>query len=51
MKEFYSFEEFQKDIKSLTDEIKKYNPDCLVAIARGGLTSVSYTHLTLPTIA
>jgi xanthine phosphoribosyltransferase len=38
MKEFYSFKEFQKDIKSLTNEIKKYNPDCLVAIARGGLT-------------
>jgi xanthine phosphoribosyltransferase len=38
MKEFYSYEEFQKDIKSLTNEIKKYNPDCLVAIARGGLT-------------
>jgi xanthine phosphoribosyltransferase len=38
MKEFYSYEEFQKDIKSLTNEIRKYNPDCLVAIARGGLT-------------
>jgi xanthine phosphoribosyltransferase len=38
MKEFYSFKEFQKDIDILSSAIKKYNPDCLVAIARGGLT-------------
>jgi len=38
MRYFYSFEEFQTDINYLAKEIKKYNPDCLVAIARGGLT-------------
>jgi xanthine phosphoribosyltransferase len=38
MKEFYSYEEFKKDVNILSEKIKKYNPDCLVAIARGGLT-------------
>jgi xanthine phosphoribosyltransferase len=38
MKKFYSFEEFKKDVNILSEKIKKYNPDCLVAIARGGLT-------------
>ncbi len=35
---FYSYEEFAKDSKLLADKIKVYNPDALIAIARGGLT-------------
>ncbi len=35
---FYSYEEFAKDSKLLADKIKSYNPDALIAIARGGLT-------------
>jgi len=34
----YKYEEFKKDVEILSIEIKNYNPDCLVAIARGGLT-------------
>jgi xanthine phosphoribosyltransferase len=34
----YNFTEFKKDIKTLSKQIKEYNPECLVAIARGGLT-------------
>jgi xanthine phosphoribosyltransferase len=38
MKTYYNFEEFRGDIKLLSKQIKEYNPDCLVPIARGGLT-------------
>ena len=38
MKTHYNFEEFREDIKLLSKQIKEYNPDCLVPIARGGLT-------------
>jgi hypoxanthine phosphoribosyltransferase len=38
MKEFYSYEEFKKDVNILSKDIKEYNPDCLIGIARGGLT-------------
>ena len=38
MKTYYNFEEFREDIKLLSKQIKEYNPDCLVPIARGGLT-------------
>jgi len=38
MKKIYNYEEFREDVKVLSKEIKKYDPDCLVAIARGGLT-------------
>jgi len=38
MKYYYKYEEFKKDVEILSSEIKNYNPDCLVAIARGGLT-------------
>jgi len=38
MKKMYNYEEFREDVKVLGKEIKEYNPDCLVAIARGGLT-------------
>jgi len=37
-KYYYNYEEFKKDLEILGNEIKKYNPDCLVTIARGGLT-------------
>ncbi len=36
---FYSFDEFHSDVKALSREVRdKYNPDVLLAIARGGLT-------------
>ncbi len=38
MKYFYTYEEFLKDLDKLEKEIKKFNPDSLVPIARGGLT-------------
>ena len=37
-KYYYSYEEFLKDIKELNKKIDKFNPDTLLAIARGGLT-------------
>jgi len=37
-KEYYGYEQFIKDCKSLLPQLKQYNPDALVAIARGGLT-------------
>lgn len=37
-KYYYSYEEFVQDSKDLANQIKSYNPDTLVAIARGGLT-------------
>ena len=37
-KEYYSYQEFLKDLKILFVQIKRYNPDTLLAIARGGLT-------------
>ena len=38
MKTFYNYDNFLDDVKILSKKIKNYNPDCLVAIARGGLT-------------
>ena len=38
MKCFYTYEEFIKDIETLENEIKKFNPDTFLAIARGGMT-------------
>jgi len=38
MKKFYSFEEFIKDLDKLTKDISSFAPDCLLAIARGGMT-------------
>ena len=38
MKYYYTYEEFVKDIKTLEKEIKKFAPDTLLAIARGGMT-------------
>jgi xanthine phosphoribosyltransferase len=38
LKCFYTYEEFIKDIETLENEIKKFNPDTFLAIARGGMT-------------
>lgn len=36
---FYSYEEFKEDVKILAKEIKEdFNPDALLAIARGGMS-------------
>lgn len=35
---YYSYENFVKDVKSLVQMSKEYNPDTIVAIARGGVT-------------
>lgn len=35
---FYSYEEFQVDVNKLAKEIKGYEPDVILAIARGGMT-------------
>jgi xanthine phosphoribosyltransferase len=35
---FYSYEEFKIDVNMLAKEIKKYEPDVILAIARGGMT-------------
>jgi len=37
-KYYYNYDEFLKDCKTLLPQIKIYNPDAIVAIARGGLT-------------
>jgi xanthine phosphoribosyltransferase len=38
IKQYYSYEDFLKDCKTILPQIKKYNPDAIVAIARGGLS-------------
>ena len=35
---FYSYSEFQIDVNMLAKEIKVYEPDVILAIARGGMT-------------
>ena len=35
---FYSYDEFLVDVNMLAKEIKGYNPDVILAIARGGMT-------------
>lgn len=35
---FYSYEEFKTDVNLLAHEIKPYNPDVILAVARGGMT-------------
>jgi len=37
-KYYYGYDEFLRDVKSLHQAIKEYDPDTLLAIARGGLT-------------
>ncbi len=36
--QFYSFEEFNKDVEVMAKELKEYGCDTIVAIARGGMT-------------
>jgi xanthine phosphoribosyltransferase len=36
-KQYYSYNECLEDCAILLPQIRKYNPDCLVSIARGGL--------------
>jgi xanthine phosphoribosyltransferase len=42
LKYYYTYEEFVKDIKTLEKEIKKFAPDTLLAIARGGMSLVHF---------
>jgi xanthine phosphoribosyltransferase len=35
---FYSYEEFKVDVNLLAHDIKPYNPDVILAVARGGMT-------------
>ena len=35
---FYSYDEFKIDVNILAKEIKRYNPDVILAVARGGMT-------------
>ncbi|WP_456470451.1 phosphoribosyltransferase [Caminibacter sp.] len=37
-KYYYKYDEFMNDLKVLEPQIKEYNPDTLLAIARGGMT-------------
>ena len=41
-KVFYSCEDFRNDSKKLAIEVKSYNPEVIVAIARGGLSLAQY---------
>jgi len=36
-KRYYSYEEFKDDIKAIYEESREFNPDTILAIARGGL--------------
>jgi len=38
IKQYYGYDECLKDCKELLPQLKAYNPDAIVAIARGGLT-------------
>lgn len=38
MKQYYSYEAFKKDTLTLLEEIKSFNPQSIVGIARGGLS-------------
>ncbi|MCF6330377.1 MAG: phosphoribosyltransferase [Sulfurimonas sp.] len=35
---YYSYENFKQDTNKLIEQAREYNPDAIVAIARGGLT-------------
>lgn len=35
---YYNYEHFRQDTNELINKVKEYNPDAIVAIARGGLT-------------
>jgi xanthine phosphoribosyltransferase len=38
LKQYYSYEEFRRDTNSLLQEVKSFQPEAIVGIARGGLT-------------
>lgn len=38
MKQYYSYDNFQKDTNKLISEMESFKPEAIVAIARGGLT-------------
>lgn len=38
MKQYYSYEEFRRDTNALLQEVKSFQPEAIVGIARGGLT-------------
>ncbi len=38
MKQYYSYDNFRDDTNSLIKEVKRFEPEALVGIARGGLT-------------
>ena len=38
MKQYYSYTAFSKDVRALVREVKPFEADAIVAIARGGLT-------------
>jgi len=38
LKQYYSYEEFREDTKTLLYKIKSFEPEAIVGIARGGLT-------------
>ncbi len=38
MKQYYGYEEFQKDTHKLMQKTKSFHPEAIVGIARGGLT-------------
>jgi len=37
-KYYYSYDEFLKDVETLSSKVKEFEPDTLLAVARGGLT-------------
>ena len=37
-KKYYSYDEFIRDCKIILPKLKKYDPEALIAIARGGVT-------------
>ena len=47
MKQYYSYSKFIQDIKILHKKISVYNPDAIVAIARGGLTIAHFLSIKL----
>ena len=45
----YKFDEFVSDVRNLGDKIAKFNPDALIAIARGGMTLGHFLAINLDT--
>ena len=48
-KRYYSYDEFKKDVNSLSKDIEGFAPDTLLAIARGGLTLAHFLGIGLNT--